>query len=101
TWRSLRTELEAVQSELNQASKGRRGPPSEAERAQLAELSARGRELSDRETQVRAERERLMAALPSLPSPDSPDEDTVLYERGQAGATGRDHLELAGPRIDM
>jgi seryl-tRNA synthetase len=25
----------------------------------------------------------------------------VLYEVGEAGATGKDHLELAGPRIDM
>jgi seryl-tRNA synthetase len=36
-----------------------------------------------------------------MPSPDAPDEDTVLREVGEAGATGRDHLELAGPRIDI
>jgi seryl-tRNA synthetase len=39
--------------------------------------------------------------LPNLPAPDSPPEDTVLREVGEAGGTGRDHLELAGPRIDM
>jgi seryl-tRNA synthetase len=39
--------------------------------------------------------------LPNLPADDAPDEDTVLREVGEAGATGRDHLELAGPRIDM
>src|SRR5579875_2137403 len=100
-WRAIRTELEQLQAELNALSKGRRGPPSPEERSQLAALSARGRELSDRETEARAARDRVLAGLPSLPDPDAPDEDTVLYERGQAGATGRDHLELAGPRIDM
>jgi seryl-tRNA synthetase len=100
-WRSIRTELEELQAKQNQASRGRRGPPTEEERAQLAELAARGRDLSDRETHVRAQRDAVLAALPSLPADDAPEEDTVLYERGQAGATGRDHLELAGPWIDM
>jgi seryl-tRNA synthetase len=42
-----------------------------------------------------------MAALPNLPAPDAPDHDTVLKEVGEVLPTGRDHLELAGPRIDM
>jgi seryl-tRNA synthetase len=42
-----------------------------------------------------------MALLPNLPAGDAPDEDTVLREVGEAGARGRDHLKLAGPRIDM
>jgi seryl-tRNA synthetase len=100
-WRTIRTELEDVQAQQNRASRGRRGPPTDAERAQLAALAARGRELSDREAQVRVARDRELAALPSIPADDAPEQDTVLYERGQAGATGRDHLELAGPRIDM
>jgi seryl-tRNA synthetase len=100
-WREIRTELEDVQAQQNRASRGRRGPPTDAERAQLVALAARGRELSDREAQVRVARDGELAALPSIPADDAPEQDTVLYERGQAGATGRDHLELAGPRIDM
>ncbi len=50
---------------------------------------------------MRSERERALASLPNLPAEDAPPEDTVLREVGEAGATGRDHLELAGPRIDM
>jgi seryl-tRNA synthetase len=100
-WRSIRTELEELQAEQNRASRGRKGPPTPEEREQLAELAARGRELSDRENAIRGEREAVLASLPNLPSDESPDEDTVLREVGQAGATGRDHLELAGPRIDM
>ncbi len=101
SWRSIRAELEELRAEQNRASRGRKGPPTDAERAQLAELAARGRELSDEETAVRAERDAVLAALPNLPAADAPVQDTVLYEVGDAGATGRDHLELAGDRIDM
>ena len=100
-WRAVRTELEELQAEQNRASRGRKGPPTPEEREQLAVLAARGRELSDRESALRAEREAELASLPNLPADDAPDEDTVLREVGQAGATGKDHLELAGGRIDM
>jgi seryl-tRNA synthetase len=100
-WRSSRTELEEIQADQNKASRGRRGPPTPEERERLATLAARGRELSDREAALRAQRDAELATLPNLPAPDAPDEDTVLREVGDAGATGRDHLELAGPRIDI
>jgi seryl-tRNA synthetase len=100
-WREIRTALEELQAEQNRASRGRKGPPTEKERAQLAALAARGRELSDEETAVRAAREGALALLPNLVAPDAPDEDTVLSAWGEAGATGKDHLELAGPRIDI
>ncbi len=100
-WRAIRTELEELQAEQNRASRGRKGPPTPEERDQLAALAARGRELSDRETAVRGERDSALAALPNLPSEAAPAEDTVLREVGEAGATGRDHLALAGERIDM
>ena len=100
-WRALTAELETLRAEQNAASKGRKGPPTPEERERLAELAAQGRELSDSETAVRAELDAELAALPALPSPEAPDEDEVVREVGEAGATGRDHLELAGPRIDM
>src|SRR5581483_6608565 len=75
--------------------------PTPEEREQLAALAARGRDLSDEEAAVRSQRDAQLAGLPNLPSPDAPTEDTVLREEGEAGRTGRDHLELAGPRIDM
>jgi len=100
-WRAIRTELEELQAEQNQASRGRKGPPSAEEREQLAELAARGRALSDQESQLAAQREAELSLLPNLPAADAPNEDTVLREVGEAGRTGRDHLELAGQRIDM
>jgi seryl-tRNA synthetase len=100
-WREIRTALEELKAEQNKASRGRKGPPTPEEREQLAALAARGRELSDEEAAVRAQRDTELAALPNLPAADAPGEDTVLREAGESGRTGRDHLELAGPRIDM
>ena len=100
-WRKLTAALEELRAEQNRASRGRKGPPTPEERERLAELAARGRALSDEETAVRAQLDAALAALPNLPAPDAPDQDEVLREVGEAGATGRDHLELAGWRIDM
>jgi seryl-tRNA synthetase len=100
-WRALTTELEQLRAEQNRASKSLRGAPTEEQRAELSALAARGRAMSDQETAVRAQRDAELAALPNLPAPDAPPRDTVLREVGDAGATGRDHLELAGEMIDM
>jgi seryl-tRNA synthetase len=100
-WRALTAELEDLRAEQNRASKARRGAPTPEERAQLQALSARGRELSEQEAAVRAQRDGVLATMPNLPADDAPAEDTVLREHGLAGRTGRDHLELAGPRIDI
>ncbi|HZE03736.1 MAG TPA: serine--tRNA ligase [Solirubrobacteraceae bacterium] len=100
-WRALTTELEALRAEQNQASRGLKGAPSPEQREQLAALAARGRELSEEETRVRAERDGALYSLPNLPADDAPAQDTVLREVGEGAPSGRDHLELAGPRIDM
>jgi len=49
---------------------------------------------------VRGERDRALASLPNLPATDAPAADEVIREVGEAGATGRDHMQLAGRRID-
>jgi seryl-tRNA synthetase len=100
-WRELTTQLETLQAEQNEATRALRGAPTDEQRAQLRALSERGRALSDAQAAVAAEREALLAALPNLPAADAAPEDTVLREWGEAGRTGRDHLELAGERIDM
>jgi seryl-tRNA synthetase len=100
-WRSLTADLEELRAEQNRASRGRKGAPTPEEREQLAALAAQGRELSEEEASVRAARDTALAALPNLPAANAPDEDTVVRECGEAGATGRDHLELAGSMIDM
>jgi seryl-tRNA synthetase len=100
-WRAITSELEELRAEQNSASKALRGAPDESQRAQLAQLAARGRALSDGETGLRAQRDAVLASLPNLPLAEAPAQDTVLKEVGERMPEGRDHLELAGPRIDM
>jgi seryl-tRNA synthetase len=100
-WRRITTQLEDLRAEQNRFNRGRKGAPSAEEREQMAALAARGRELTDQETSVRGELDRLLLALPNLPLDDAPAQDTVLYSHGEAGRTGRDHMELAGSMIDI
>jgi seryl-tRNA synthetase len=100
-WRALTRDLEELRAEQNRASRALKGSPTPEERERLQALAGRGRELSDEESAARAERDTVLAGLPSLPADDAPDAEVVLSEHGNAGATGKDHLELAGPRIDM
>ncbi|MFZ1994592.1 MAG: serine--tRNA ligase, partial [Solirubrobacteraceae bacterium] len=100
-WRAITTELEQLRSEQNTASKALKGAPSPEQREQLGELAARGRAMSDEENRLRTERDAALTSLPNLPSESAPDQDTVLREVGEGKPSGRDHLELAGSRIDM
>ncbi len=100
-WRGLTAELEDLRAEQNRASRGRRGAPTDSEREQMAALAARGRELAELESGARAQLDELLLTLPNIPAADAPAHDTVLREVGNAGATGADHLELAGAMIDM
>jgi seryl-tRNA synthetase len=100
-WRAVTGQLEELRAEQNKASRALKGAPSEAQRAELAELAAHGRELSDEESSLRGQRELSLSALPNLPVPEAPDEDTVLREVGERTPAGRDHTQLAGEMIDM
>jgi seryl-tRNA synthetase len=100
-WRELTASAETLRAEQNRASKALRGAPTPEQRQELSDLSARAKELAEQEAGVRAEREAAMFALENIPAEDAADSDTVVKEVGAATKTGRDHLELAGPRIDM
>ncbi len=100
-WRELTTRLEEIQAEQNQLSRGRRGAPTPEEHKQMSEVAARGRALSDAQTSLKAELDGVLATLPNLPADDAAPEDTVIRTVGDATKTGKDHLELAGERIDM
>jgi seryl-tRNA synthetase len=100
-WRGLTGQLEEIQAEQNQLSRGRRGAPTPEEHAAMSELAARGRGLSDEQTALKRQLDELLVSLPNVPSPDAAPEDTVVRQVGEATKTGKDHLELAGDRIDM
>ena len=102
-WRALTTELEEIRAEQNAASRALRGAPTPEQREEMAARAAHGRAASDAETQVRAQRDTALLSLPNLPTDDAPAQDTVLREVGLDDRleSGKDHLELAGSRIDM
>jgi seryl-tRNA synthetase len=100
-WRTLTAQLEELQAEQNRLSRALRGAPTPEQHAEMSELAARGRAQSDEQAGVRRELDELLATLPNTPSPDAAPQDTVVREVGDATKTGKDHLELAGDRIDM
>jgi seryl-tRNA synthetase len=100
-WRAATAALEELRAEQKRLSKGRKGAPSDEERAALQELSARRADLTATETAAREQLDELMWTLPNLPSVEAPPVDTELRRVGNAGAAGKDHLTLAGAMIDM
>jgi seryl-tRNA synthetase len=105
-WRMILPELEQLRAEKNDASK--RIGQLQREGADASEAIAKARTLGEREREldaglasVQAELDAALAGLPNLPDPGAPPEDTVVREVGEAGATGRDHLELLGPLVDL
>ncbi len=104
--RSLLPEVEALRARQNEASGSiakakKAGEDASAAIAEMQEVSRRAKALGEELTVVEAELESALAGLPNPPDPTAADEDTVLREVGEAGAEGRDHLELAGHLIDM
>jgi seryl-tRNA synthetase len=67
----------------------------------MREVAAQAKALEEELATVDADLQTALVALPNLPDPTAADEDEVLREVGEAGKAGRDHLELAGARIDM
>ncbi len=104
--RSILPGLESLRAEKNRASDAiaaakRAGEDAAEAIAAMREVSSREKELEARLAEVERRLDSALASLPNLPDPSAADEDTVVREVGEAGRTGRDHLELAGPLIDM
>jgi seryl-tRNA synthetase len=104
--RALRPEVESLKAQQNAASKAigaakQAGGDAAAEIAAMQEVARRvkalGQELADADAELQA----ALSSLPNPPDPTAADEDTTLREEGEAGATGRDHLDVAGAMIDM
>ena len=104
--RALLPELEQLRADKNAASKeiGRL----QREGADASEAIGQVRAVGERQKSLERELQEIeesfgssMATLPNLPAEDAAQEDTVLREVGEAGATGRDHLELLGDLVDL
>jgi seryl-tRNA synthetase len=104
--RELLPELEQLRARKNEASKRigelqRSGGDAAEAIAETRELSAREKELEERLREVEERRSVALATLPNLADPTAPVEDEVLREEGEAGATGRDHVELLGEHLGL
>jgi seryl-tRNA synthetase len=104
--RQVLPQLEELRARKNAASEAiaaakRNGEDAGEAIAAMREVGAREKELNGEVTDIDERLRVAMAALPNPPQADAPDEDTPIREVGEAGHTGKDHLELAGAMIDM
>jgi seryl-tRNA synthetase len=104
--RELLPEVEGIRAQQNKASQAiaaakQKGEDASAAITEMQEVARRGKALREELDGVQAELDEALASLPNPPDPTAADEDEVLYERGEGGRAGRDHLELAAAWIDM
>ena len=103
--RALLPELEDLRARKNQASKRigelqRSGDDASEAIAETRGLSDREKALEEELRAVEERRTTLLLSLPNLPDPTAADEDEVVREVGEAGKTGRTHVELLGNNLD-
>jgi seryl-tRNA synthetase len=104
--RELLPQEEALRAEQNQASKAigqaKQGGGDAAEAiAAMKDVAARAKEIANERAGVDDRLDRTLATLPNLPLESSPVEEEVVRSWGEAGRTGRDHLDLLGGLVDM
>jgi seryl-tRNA synthetase len=104
--RALLPELEELRARKNQASKRigelqRKGEDASEAIAEVRGVSAREKELDEELRSVEQRRAEVLYSLPNLPDPTAALEDEVIREVGEAGRTGRSHVELLGDDLDV
>ena len=104
--RSVLPRLEELRREKNEASKRigelqrTEGDASEAIAA-VKQLSEEEKRLEEQLGQIEPRRASALAALPNPADPTAPLEDEVLREEGEAGASGRSHVELLADHLGI
>jgi seryl-tRNA synthetase len=106
-WREATTRAEALRAEQKRASgeiaaAKRSGEDAGPVLARMGELSGEVKALGERARDADERLQAALAALPNLPDPTAAAEDEVVREVGEIRLRdGKDHLELAGERIDL
>jgi seryl-tRNA synthetase len=106
-WRSLTTRAEELKAEQNAAGKQvgelkRAGEDASEAMQRSTELKEQVGPAEDEARQAKADLDALLVTLPNLTDPSAPEkEEEVLRTVGEAGKTGKDHLELLGELVDM
>ncbi len=105
--RELLPQLEDLRAEQNRASEEiaeakRAGGDAAVAIAAMREVAARVKELQGEVAAVDDLLGGALAVIPNLPADSAPErEEVVVREVGEAGARGRDHLELLDGLVDM
>jgi seryl-tRNA synthetase len=104
--RELLPELEEIRATRNRASKRiaelkRAGEDASEAIAETESSGARQKKLEEELASIEELRSRLLASIPNPPDESAPDEEEVVREVGEAGASGRDHLELLDGLVDL
>jgi seryl-tRNA synthetase len=106
-WREAQQAAERLRAEQKGASEEvaggkREGRDVSATLERLKSLSGEVKALGEQARSAEATLQELLSSLPNIPDPTAAEpEDEVLRVVGDASKRGRDHLELAGERIDM
>ncbi len=105
-WREATAASERLRAEQKVASEGiaaakQAGEDATDAIARMKAVSAQVKALGERARTAEEDLQAVLVSLPNLPDETAAAEDEVVREVGEAGATGADHLELAGERIDM
>jgi seryl-tRNA synthetase len=108
-WRAGTARVESLRAEQKAASERvaaakREGGDASGVLASLRELSAEVKALGEEARTADEELQRVLLTLPNPPDPDAAPQDTVVRVVGEPRdpvPEPRDHLELAGGRIDM
>src|SRR4051795_1598172 len=104
--RELLPEVEGLRARQNETSQAiarakKEGGDAAQAIAEMQEVSRRAKALSEEVAAVEAELGEVLTLISNPPDPTAADEDTSLREVGDTRAGARDHLDLAGPLIDM
>src|SRR4051812_39933141 len=104
--RELLPEVEGLRARQNEASQAiarakKEGGDAAGAIAEMQEVSRRAKALSEEVAAVEAELNEVLTLIPNPPDATAADDDTPLREVGETRAGARDHLDLAGPLIDM
>jgi seryl-tRNA synthetase len=106
-WRALTTRAEELKAEQNAAGKQvgelkRAGEDASEAMQRSTQLKEQVGPAEDEARQAKADLDAVLVTLPNLTDPSAPEkEEEVIRQVGEAGKTGRDHLELLGDLVDM
>ena len=106
-WRALTTRAEELKAEQNAAGKQvgelkRAGEDASEAMARSTQLKEQVGPAEDEARLAKAELDALLVTLPNLTDPSVPEkEEEVIRQVGEAGKSGKDHLELLGDLVDM